>query len=857
MKNILFYTFLILSIVSPLYFPATYAQLPLLEPLHGVKNILKLDENYIHNIQYSPDGKLLAVASNTGIYLYNIQTGEKTYLHIETRYYNADVSFSPDGKKLVTWSSSSVSEFWNRGRTLHLWDVGTGKHLYSLTSHTSKIQSVAFSLDGETLASGSQDTTICLWNVNTSQLIRTIYGHAGGLRSIAFSSDGLTLMSSDWDGIIHFWDVNTYNLLRTLTLQDGDVGSMYILFSPDDQTIASWRGFTIYLWDANTGKLLHMLSRSNTDTDGNFGLSYSPDGKTFVTGSEEGYRIWDVNTGSLMHILEERRRIWTGVSFSPDGQTFVSGYRDGIVVFWDANPDNHFWGVNPDNLSFILTGHTGSVYSMAFSPDGKILASGSWDKTIRIWDVGTGSLLRKITGHLGAVESVSISPDGQTLASGSRDTIIRLWDVKTGNLLRAIEGHTDRVTGVSFSPGGKTLASGSHDETVRLWDVNTGGLLRKFTPPDLRINTINYVSFNPDGQLLAGGGYDNDVFLWDVNTGNLFRDYTGYGFSGYEPAWITSLSFSPDGNTLVTGNRNGIIDFIYIHQNTGGPSNIMRHTNDVTSVSFSPDGKKLASGSYDYTIRLWEASTGNHLRTIAGHTHLVTNVLFSPDGRTLASATADGTCFLWNITSSQLPEDVNGDGVVNILDLTRVASHFGEQGQNDADINGDGIVNILDLVQVAAAFGNTASAPIVSNIDRDLALSKTSVETWLREARKVNLSGPAFQRGILNLELLLAAYTPKETTLLPNYPNPFNPETWIPYQISDSADVTLTIYTANGYVARKLALGIMPAGIYQSRSRAAYWDGRNDVGESVASGIYFYTLTAGDFTATRKMLIRK
>ncbi len=205
---------------------------------------------------------------------------------------------------------------------------------------------------------------------------------------------------------------------------------------------------------------------------------------------------------------------------------------------------------------------------------------------------------------------------------------------------------------------------------------------------------------------------------------------------------------------------------------------------------------------------------------------------------------------------TQLPEDVNEDGVVNIIDLTLVASNFGKTGTNVADVNGDGVVNIIDLTLVAAAFGSTA-APSLWSLNTDNMPTRAMIQKWLQEARQLNLPDPNFKRGILMLENLLKALTPKETALLPNYPNPFNPETWIPYQLSAPTDVSISIYATDGKLIQTLDIGHKPVGIYQSRSRAAYWDGRNTVGEPVASGVYFYTLTAGDFTATRKMVIRK
>ena len=252
----------------------------------------------------------------------------------------------------------------------------------------------------------------------------------------------------------------------------------------------------------------------------------------------------------------------------------------------------------------------------------------------------------------------------------------------------------------------------------------------------------------------------------------------------------------------------------------------------------------------------------------------------------------------------QLVVDVNGDGIVNIQDLVLVAGQFGETGKNSADVNGDGVVNIQDLVLVAGAFGEGAAAPSARAVSR-ARLTASDVEGWLVEARVSIRSGSgdpelqrgrvgqdrpiltsfspqthllsgsgsgdpelqrgrasrpgglSYLRGIAVLEQLLASLMPKETALLANYPNPFNPETWIPYQLSEPAEVTVTIYAANGAVVRTLDLGHQRAGSYASRSRAAYWDGRNAQGEPVASGVYFYTLQAGDFTATRKMVIRK
>ncbi len=208
------------------------------------------------------------------------------------------------------------------------------------------------------------------------------------------------------------------------------------------------------------------------------------------------------------------------------------------------------------------------------------------------------------------------------------------------------------------------------------------------------------------------------------------------------------------------------------------------------------------------------------------------------------------------ISTQFIDYDVNQDGVVNISDLVFVAGRIGQSGPNAADVNGDGFVNVQDLILVAGVLGQAPAAPSLHPAVL-ATFTAADVREWLIEAQGLDITDAKLQSGIHFLEQLLLVLVPKETALLPNYPNPFNPETWIPYHLAKDADVTLTIYGIDGQVIRRLALGHQPAGMYQTRSRAAYWDGKNAFGEPVASGVYFYTLTAGDFTATRKMLIRK
>ena len=217
---------------------------------------------------------------------------------------------------------------------------------------------------------------------------------------------------------------------------------------------------------------------------------------------------------------------------------------------------------------------------------------------------------------------------------------------------------------------------------------------------------------------------------------------------------------------------------------------------------------------------------------------------------------------LWDLAPTppapeSIAEDVNKDNVVNIQDLVAVAAALGQTGENAADVNDDEVVNIQDLVAVAAALGQAAAAPSAIRLQATAHLTSAEVHHWIIQAQQLDIKNRNTQRGIRFLQSLLAVLTPKEMALLQNYPNPFNPETWIPYRLATPAEVSIAIYSAEGKLVRTLALGHQPVGIYESRSRAAFWDSRNALGEPVASGVYFYTLTASDFTATRKMLIAK
>ncbi|KAL5312971.1 hypothetical protein ACEPPN_019397 [Leptodophora sp. 'Broadleaf-Isolate-01'] len=329
------------------------------------------------------------------------------------------------------------------------------------------------------------------------------------------------------------------------------------------------------------------------------------------------------------------------VAFSPDGKQVVSGSYDKTVRLWDA-----VTGVALQTLE----GHSGSVHSVAFSPDGKQVVSGSNDKTVRLWDAVTGAALQTLEGHSGLVHSVAFSPDGKQVVSGSDDETVRLWDAVTGAALQTLEGHSGLVASVAFSPDGKQVVSGSNDKTVRLWDAVTGAALQTL---EGHSGLVHSVAFSPDGKQVVSGSDDETVRLWDAVTGAALQTLEGH--SGF----VYSVAFSPDGKQVVSGSYDKTVR-LWDAVTGVALQTLEGHSGFVHSVAFSPDGKQVVSGSYDKTVRLWDAVTGAALQTLEGHSGSVYSVAFSPDGKQVVSGSYDKTVRLWDAVTGVALQTLEG-----------------------------------------------------------------------------------------------------------------------------------------------------------------------------------------------------
>ena len=414
----------------------------------------------IRSVAFAPNGDKLASGSHDNtVKLWDASSGES----LRTLRGHADnvvsVAFAPDGQTLASGS-------WDN--TVKLWHAKSGELERTLKRHTNRVHSLAFAHDGKTLASGSWDNTVKLWDAASGELQLSIaqhaldhkdQGHSGLLRSVAYSPDGQTLASSSDDHTIKLWNVGNGELLRTLEGHTSEVDT--VAFSPDGTTLASGsRDKTIKLWHARSGELLQTLEGHSSDV---YSVAFAPDGNTLASGArDKTIKLWDASSGDILQTLRGHTNTVFSVAFAPDSQTLASGSADDTIQLWN---------VGSGELLQTLEGHSEPVKSVAFNPDGSTLASGSWDNTVKLWDVGSGELLQTLEEHNTKVYSVAFTPDGQTLASGSSDKTIKLWDAHSGELLRTIEGHSDHVYSVAFAPDGQSLASGSFDHTIKRWRV--------------------------------------------------------------------------------------------------------------------------------------------------------------------------------------------------------------------------------------------------------------------------------------------------------------------------------------------------------------------------------------------------
>ena len=637
------------------------------------------------------------VQDATRFALYNRFVMEEAPLQL---YYSC-LLFAPKSNVVRGYISDEISSLISRlPETPDNWNALQ----QTLEGHSGSITAVAFSTDGQMVASGSADCSVKLWSAATGALQQTMNGHTWERPlGLAFSPDD-RLIASGADPV-KIWDVATGALQRTLA--DGFGFAQCVCFSPDGRLLASgYQNLTVKLWDVATGALQRTFQHSAFGLQYGLGtiikaVAFSPEGQQVVASTKDAVNIWDVNTGNLQRSIRGPLKIDTAII---EDDVVVLSARCELVVQGPVIFDKtvKLWSMSTGMVLHTLVGHSHWVGAVAVSSNGERVASGSYDQTVKVWDVAAGTLACTFKGHSAPVTAVALSSDGKLVASGSKDNTIKLWDASKQAHGQIIEEEWNWIQSLAISPDGATVVSGSNDGVTRLWDTRTGALRHELKGHS---GWVCAVTFSHDGKSIASGSEDGRVRIWDATLGTLQQTLQVLDtYSSHKRRW-RAISFSPDNRLVAVG----MTEVTVWDVTTGAICNVFSHKNGlfmdwVYALAFSADSKQLLSGAHKLRpdIKLWNvASSGmlGHGRpgrwyridSMDGESHSkpeyredpnergnITALAFSPTSDLVACATRSRTTTIkvWDIKTGAVQQNIEIDTEISRISFSKCGPYL-------------------------------------------------------------------------------------------------------------------------------------------------------------------------------------